>query len=1001
MESPSKRRRLFGPDDSDITLHERRVQNHKKLKSVFESIFEKYSKDFSDVGDVIDLETGEIVVDNGHIVGMTDEKDPGNENEWSDEREDISSDYDRAKRQYRYIIPDSQDVESSDDDPLGMSEDVIRSTLSSFQAKARNAPKGRLSMFNQGRGASPSARRQSLGSAGKVDTQPECQDDSSVEEVWRAPPLPGDNIQMAPPSPFPFIQDDSESARSASPPGVSIWAPIRSRRRSRKPDTKAHSWTEDDNELLRYYKTSTNLTFERICQYFPGRTTESLRKQWQILTEREQLKKQCSPGNAWTDEENHLLHYYKISTSKTYVEIHDQIPRHSIGAIMVHWYKMRQSHDNTLRGTSTHPYNPSNHPKRYKMPVEDVPHSKKSSNQPSPIKNSHDVAERHPNSTEAEVAVPLITLGDLESDQSDPHPDDEPAGQERFPVGMVVPDSQGSEMAHHYRDRPLESQNCLQKMIPFPQHSDDEKALPRDFHPATMPPRPIEQPDSSVRKPWVGSNDDVIEIFSSPLSHTSCTGLKRRESGINNSYETDSDEHTHTDHVPNDNVILGTEDACSSEISSPTFEDRCTSKSMRVLVDLHNPPTDRNKETTLEERKRCHELTDTFKSTNDCQRPPAQSHSQITTADLESLPASKLSKSPAILSFENGLTGTSRSPAERSMLLKSDHEGSVSVDESMKIPVLSVNDSEEVMTSQPKSSSAVEQVEPVTEVSRSTQLPVGSVETNQKEPDATFNFPETATLSTEREEVHGKVDEPFGDALRKHSGAATTGCQRFYRVEISQPPSADTIPEPAVETVQYQHAEEGILNATDLPSEHDLFNAEDRKDNQRKQSEGSSLPSLDIEVEHYNIGQHTLDRSVGNVLDELSVGRRLQVDNGVEHTATPTPGCTVENSTTIADSSRMTLSDEPLPNHRHAPAVEDDEDDLQLLPEPTSTESLNRSAQRIHYGISHRSALRTGFQEMDISDDELSTPMRVSQRQIEMTPVRCLAATQQRAGYLP
>jgi hypothetical protein len=36
-----------------------------KLKSTFEAIFEKYGKDFTGVGDEIDLRTGEIIVDNG------------------------------------------------------------------------------------------------------------------------------------------------------------------------------------------------------------------------------------------------------------------------------------------------------------------------------------------------------------------------------------------------------------------------------------------------------------------------------------------------------------------------------------------------------------------------------------------------------------------------------------------------------------------------------------------------------------------------------------------------------------------------------------------------------------------------------------------------------------------------------------------------------------------------------------------------------------------------
>jgi hypothetical protein len=74
MGSPLKRKRLYlwsGADDkyetSDIDLQEARAQNDLRLKSIFEGIFEKYGRDFTDVGDEIDLQTGKITVNNGHI----------------------------------------------------------------------------------------------------------------------------------------------------------------------------------------------------------------------------------------------------------------------------------------------------------------------------------------------------------------------------------------------------------------------------------------------------------------------------------------------------------------------------------------------------------------------------------------------------------------------------------------------------------------------------------------------------------------------------------------------------------------------------------------------------------------------------------------------------------------------------------------------------------------------------------------------------------------------
>ncbi|KAJ5355015.1 uncharacterized protein N7496_012227 [Penicillium cataractarum] len=87
LDRPTKRPRLsFTPDSPEDAeqvsgewdLQAARAQNDLRLKSIFEGIFAKYGNDFSEVGDEIDLETGEIVVNNGHLQGMHEETDIGN-----------------------------------------------------------------------------------------------------------------------------------------------------------------------------------------------------------------------------------------------------------------------------------------------------------------------------------------------------------------------------------------------------------------------------------------------------------------------------------------------------------------------------------------------------------------------------------------------------------------------------------------------------------------------------------------------------------------------------------------------------------------------------------------------------------------------------------------------------------------------------------------------------------------------------------------------------------
>ncbi|RAH81081.1 hypothetical protein BO86DRAFT_456737 [Aspergillus japonicus CBS 114.51] len=81
MERPTKRARFASPVEpegdggDDIDLHEARAQNDQRLKSIFEGIFEKYGRDFTDVGDEIDLQTGKIIVNNGHIQELEGEEE--------------------------------------------------------------------------------------------------------------------------------------------------------------------------------------------------------------------------------------------------------------------------------------------------------------------------------------------------------------------------------------------------------------------------------------------------------------------------------------------------------------------------------------------------------------------------------------------------------------------------------------------------------------------------------------------------------------------------------------------------------------------------------------------------------------------------------------------------------------------------------------------------------------------------------------------------------------
>lgn len=72
-----KRVLLPTQDVDSVDLAQKRHQNDLHLKGTLESIYQKYSRDFTDVGDEINILTGEVILDRGHVEGMKSELDDG------------------------------------------------------------------------------------------------------------------------------------------------------------------------------------------------------------------------------------------------------------------------------------------------------------------------------------------------------------------------------------------------------------------------------------------------------------------------------------------------------------------------------------------------------------------------------------------------------------------------------------------------------------------------------------------------------------------------------------------------------------------------------------------------------------------------------------------------------------------------------------------------------------------------------------------------------------
>lgn len=113
--------------DPDYKLNMKRAQADHKFKSTMAQIIEKYSRNFDGIGDEIDLETGEIVVNNGHVRNMRNEADVGET--WADTQddedegillEDLTDEY--SDNQDEAAEPEVPDDQNKDDE---VGEDTV------------------------------------------------------------------------------------------------------------------------------------------------------------------------------------------------------------------------------------------------------------------------------------------------------------------------------------------------------------------------------------------------------------------------------------------------------------------------------------------------------------------------------------------------------------------------------------------------------------------------------------------------------------------------------------------------------------------------------------------------------------------------------------------------------------------------------------------------------------------------------------------------------------
>ena len=403
MERPSKRRRELSPDKD---LNQLRARNDARLKTTFESIFEKYGKDFSGVGDEVDLRTGEIIVNNGHLLGMVDENYAGVYGDMLDELNDdeqFNSVEVRVKTdgQIRQTATVKNCPENTAATGTCWLSDDCDSLMGDIMAECPPVvvtggnPEPRLSdtVHRRGRkGSLPSVINNFDGRMSKVgqlapylrlpNAQPRPNgqvimlDDDPFESAWRAPPLPNhDPTHKVQPIPLPWSINEAEPRKSPSPSRLFSREPKRWKLKPSPTNPCSldqESATISESSLVSPVTTSRQMEpnyasnvlvgaqdFKGeedggLPMMLPGRETDivDVEKSRSVKCKRQTIKPR------WTQQENNLLLYLWSKTTLGPTKINEHFrqhyPQRSLRATNDHRLSLSRKHSwsNILRETT-------------------------------------------------------------------------------------------------------------------------------------------------------------------------------------------------------------------------------------------------------------------------------------------------------------------------------------------------------------------------------------------------------------------------------------------------------------------------------------------------------------------------------------------------------------------------------------------------------------------------------------------------------------------------
>ena len=347
MDRPFKRRRLHH-ESSSLELDQKRARHDLHLKSRFEAIFRKYGKDFSETADEIDLETGEIVVNKGHLATMVDETDPGqNLNSSSHQQLNRRTAADDLDPQYSDWI-NSEEGDVAPVLSLNSTTEAItgpNSLLGDRMVDSTNSLRGKPFDGQSCRNGKPDPHcrgtdirshreeHHSLSPNGHhtngstIESSDEASylgtrwDRPALEPAWQAPPLAEDRLRkFSRPKLLSISLDESNAERSPSPPMGSLWAPMAGRKRPRKVGTARQ-------RRRRPPRPKPLVQLERSVFALSMNQHEGDQP---YVSSRRHPKR-------WTREEEDLLIDLKTNTQLTYLQMEPYFPGRKRRHLGCHW----------------------------------------------------------------------------------------------------------------------------------------------------------------------------------------------------------------------------------------------------------------------------------------------------------------------------------------------------------------------------------------------------------------------------------------------------------------------------------------------------------------------------------------------------------------------------------------------------------------------------------------------------------------------------------------